>query len=293
MSESQLKLGLPKGSLQDSTFKLFQRAGYNISVRSRSYYPDVNDPELDLILLRAQEISRYVEDGALDAGITGYDWILENDSEVHEITTLRYSKTTARAVRWVIAVPEDSDINTLQDLNGKRIATELVNASRTYLEERGVKAKLEFSWGATEVKVPQLVDAIIDITETGSSLRANKLRILETMFESETKFIANKEAWNDPWKQTKMKRMAMMLEGAVNAIGKVGIKMNVRVKHLEEVMKKLPSGITNPTVSHLHEEGWRALEIIVDEEVVRKMIPDLKEAGAEGIIEYPLNKVIF
>ncbi len=293
MSEPQVKLGLPKGSLQDSTFKLFQRAGYDISVRSRSYYPEVNDRELSLVLLRAQEMSRYVEDGALDAGITGYDWILENESDVEIITTLRYSKATARAVRWVIAVPEDSDINTLQDLNGKRIATELVNASKKYLEKHGVNAELEFSWGATEVKVPQLVDAIIDVTETGSSLRANNLRILETMFESETKFIANKQAWEDPWKRTKLQRMALMLEGAINAIGKVGLKMNVRVDQLEAVMKVLPHGITNPTVSHLHEEGWRALEIIAEEDVVRKTVPALKEAGAEGIIEYPLNKIIY
>lgn len=294
MSETQkLKLGLPKGSLQDSTFKLFQRAGYEISVRSRSYYPDVNDTELSIVLLRAQEMSRYVEDGALDAGITGYDWILENDSDVEEITTLRYSKATARPVRWVIAVPEDSDINSVQDLNGKRIATELVNASRKYLEDHGVKAELEFSWGATEVKVPQLVDAIIDVTETGSSLRANNLRILETMFQSETKFIANKQAWEDPWKRTKMQRMALMLEGAINAIGKVGIKMNVREENLDAVMKVLPAGITNPTVASLHQEGWRALEIIAEEDVVRKAVPDLKEAGAEGIIEYPLNKVIY
>lgn len=294
MTESQqLKLGLPKGSLQESTFKLFQRAGYDISVSSRSYYPQVNDPDLSIVLLRAQEMSRYVEDGALDAGITGYDWILENESDVEVITTLRYSKATAQPVRWVIAVPEDSPITTLQDLNGKRIATELVNASRKYLEEHGVKAEIEFSWGATEVKVPQLVDAIIDVTETGSSLRANKLRILETLFQSETKFIANKTAWNDPWKRAKMQRMGLMLEGAINAIGKVGLKMNVREENLDAVMGVLPKGITNPTVSNLHQKGWRALEIIVEEDVVRMIVPDLKDAGAEGIIEYPLNKIIY
>lgn len=293
MSEPQLKLGLPKGSLQNATFNLFQKAGYDISVRERSYHPDINDPEISAILLRAQEMSRYVEDGVLDAGITGLDWILENESDVAEVATLRYSKATARPVRWVLAVPENSDIHSVKDLEGKRIATELVGASKRYFEKHGVNVDIEFSWGATEVKVPNLVDAIIDVTETGSSLRANKLRIVETLFESETKLIANKASWEDPWKREKLERMTLMLEGAINAIGKVGLKMNVRVENMENVMRVLPTGITNPTVSHLSHDGWRALEIIVDEDVVRTIIPALKGAGAEGIIEYPLNKIIY
>ena len=293
MNENQLKIGLSKGSLQQATFDLFHRAGYEISLRERSYHPTINDPELSAMLLRAQEMSRYVADGVLDAGITGYDWILENESDVQEVTTLRYSKATARPVRWVVAVPEDSSIRTLQDLEGKRIATELVGASRRYLEERGVHADIEFSWGATEVKVPNLVDAIIDVTETGASLRANKLRIVETLFESETKFIANHGSWKDPWKREKLECIALLLNGAINALDRVGLKMNVPLERLEAVMRVLPPGITNPTVSHLHQEGWRALELIVEEAVVRQIIPDLKKAGAEGIIEYPLNKLIY
>ncbi len=292
MSEKILRLGLPKGSLQNSTFELFRKAGYNISVRERSYYPDVNDPEISIVLLRAQEMSRYVEHGKLDAGITGYDWIQENNSDVHTVTTLRYSKATSRPVRWVLAVPENSEIQSVKDLNGKRIATELVNASRRYLEEHGVQASIEFSWGATEVKVPDLVDAIIDVTETGSSLRANKLKIIETLFESQTQFIANHQAWDDLWKRDKLERISLLLQGSIDAEDKVGIKMNTRVEDLDKVLEVLPSGITNPTVSHLHQEGWRALEIVVDERIVREMIPELKKAGAVGIIEYPLNKVI-
>lgn len=293
MSDRKLKLGLPKGSLQQATFDLFRKAGYIISVRDRSYYPDVDDPELSIVLLRAQEMSRYVEDGALDAGITGYDWIVENDSDVHTITTLCYSKATSRPVRWVLAVPEDSPMKSVKDLQGKRIATELVNASKRYLEEHGVQAKVEFSWGATEVKVPELVDAIIDVTETGSSLRANKLKIIETLFESQTKLIANQASWQDAWKREKLENIAMLLEGSICAESKVGLKMNVREGNLNTVLLVLPAGITNPTVSHLHQEGWRALEIVVEEKTVRQIIPELKKAGAVGIIEYQLNKVIY
>lgn len=293
MSKKALKLGLPKGSLQNSTFDLFRKAGYKISVNDRSYYPDINDADISVILLRAQEMSRYVEDGALDAGITGYDWIMENDSDVEIISTLCYSKATSRPVRWVLAAPEDSDIHSVKDLQGKRIATELVNATKRYLEKNGVTAEVEFSWGATEVKVPNLVDAIVDVTETGSSLRANKLKIVDTLFESQTKLIMNKGAFQDDWKRGKMERIAMLLEGAINAEDKVGIKMNVRKKDLEKILKVLPAGLTNPTISSLYDPEWNALEIIVEEKVVREIVPDLKQAGAVGIIEYPLNKVIF
>lgn len=293
MSTKNLRLGLPKGSLERATFELFQKAGYSLNVRERSYYPESDDPELSIVLLRAQEMSRYVEDGVLDAGITGHDWILENDSDVQVVTTLRYSKATARPVRWVLAAPEDSSIRSIKDLQGKRIATELVNASKRYLEQHGVTAEVEFSWGATEVKVPHLVDAIIDVTETGSSLRANKLRIVETLFESETKLIANHDAWKDEWKRDKLERLAILLQGAICANDKVGLKMNVKEEDLENLLNILPAGITNPTVSFLHQKGWRAIEIIVDEKIVREIIPNLKRAGAEGIIEYPLNKVIY
>lgn len=292
-SKSVLKLGLPKGSLQESTFDLFKKAGFSISAKDRSYYPRVDDDELSIVLLRAQEMSRYVEDGVLDAGITGQDWITENESDVQRICTLCYSKATARPVRWVLAVPEKSDINCVKDLQGKRIATELVNATKRYLKENGIEAEVEFSWGATEVKAPQLVDAIIEVTETGSSLRANNLRIVETLFESQTTFIANHTAWKDDWKRDKLERISLLLLGAIEANSKVGLKMNVRIEQLDNILKVLPSGLTNPTISHLHQEGWRALEIIVEESIVREIIPKLKEAGAEGIIEYPLNKVIY
>ncbi len=293
MSKQVLKLGLPKGSLQQSTFELFKKAGYSLNVRERSYYPSINDPEISVVLLRAQEMSRYVEDGALDAGITGYDWIQENNSDVHTISTLEYSKVTSRPVRWVLAVPEDSPIQSVRDLQGKRIATELVNASRRYLEAHGVTARVEFSWGATEVKVPELVDAIIDVTETGSSLRANKLKIVDTLFESRTQFICNHNAWADDFKRDKLERLAILLEGSINAEFKVGLKMNVKEEDLERILNVLPRGITNPTVSSLYQKGWRALEIIVDESIVREIIPALKRAGAVGIIEYPLNKVFY
>lgn len=293
MTKSILKIGLPKGSLQEATFGLFRKAGYNMKVSDRSYYPTCDDEELSIMLLRAQEMARYVEDGVLDAGITGYDWVIENNSDVETVSTLRYSKATARPVRWVLAVPEKSDIHSVKDLQGKRIATELVNATRRYLQENGVEAHVEFSWGATEVKARDLVDAIVDVTETGSSLRANNLRIVETLFESQTQLIANKSAWQDEWKRGKLERISLMLEGAINALGKVGIKMNVPMDRMESILEILPKGITNPTVATLYQKGWNALEIIAEESVVRKIVPKLKEAGAEGIIEYPLNKVIY
>ncbi|MBZ0257523.1 ATP phosphoribosyltransferase [bacterium] len=293
MSENVLKLGLPKGSLQESTFDLFKRAGFSIKVRDRSYYPSSDDPELSIVLLRAQEMSRYVEDGVLDAGITGQDWVRENNSDVQSVITLCYSKSTSRPVRWVLAAPEKSDINSVKDLEGKRIATELVNATKRYLAENGVTATVEFSWGATEVKAPDLVDAIVDVTETGSSLRANNLKIVDTLFESQTNLIANHAAWKDPWKRDKLDRMAMMLQGAINANDKVGLKMNVKKSDLDAVMQTLPKGITNPTVSDLYEDGWSALEIIVEEKIVREIVPGLKRAGATGIIEYALNKLIY
>lgn len=294
MSEPRkLKLGLPKGSLQDATFEIFNKAGFSIRVSTRSYFPECDDDELSLVLLRAQEMSRYVEDGALDAGITGYDWITENESDVHEICELRYSKATRRNVRWVVAIPEDSPMTSIKDLQGKRIATELVNATKRYLAGHGVEAHVEFSWGATEVKVPSLVDAIVDVTETGSSLRANKLRILDTILESSTRFIANQTAWKDDWKREKLETIAMLVQGAIQAEGKVGLKMNVRAADLQQALQMMPKGITNPTISQLSDDRWRALEVIVDESVVRTVIPELRKAGAVGIIEYPLNKVIY
>jgi len=286
-----LRLGLPAGSLQEATIDLFAKAGWGFSVDKRSYYPRGDDAEIESILIRAQEMSRYVEQGALDAGLTGMDWIMENGSDVKVVADLVYSKQRRSPVRWVIAVPEASDIQSVKDLQGKRIATELVKGTERYLAKHGVKAEVEFSWGATEVKCPRLVDAIVDVTETGSSLRANKLRILETIVESHTQFIANKAAWADPWKRAKIERLALMLQGALNAKEKVGLKLNVAEKDLEAVVKLLPS-LKGPTISPLHSKGWFAVETIIDEAVVRRLIPDLKSAGAEGIIEYPLNKVI-
>jgi ATP phosphoribosyltransferase len=289
-----LKIGLPSGSLQESTLALFGKAGYRIRASYRSYTPSVDDPELDGLFLRAQEMAHYVERGVLDVGLTGNDWILENEADVVQIAELRYSKSTAQPVRWVIAVPEDSDIQSVQDLHGKRVATELVNATRRYLEKAGVDAEVEYSWGSTEakVRVPGLVDAIAELTETGSSLRANKLRIVETMFESTTRFIANRSAWEDPWKREKAQNIATLLVGAFQAEDKVGLKMNVRRDILEDVVSHLPA-LNNPTISNLMDGDWVALEVIVDENVVRDIIPCLKKAGAEGIIEYPLNKVIY
>ncbi|WP_029190930.1 ATP phosphoribosyltransferase [Verrucomicrobium spinosum] len=294
MAEAQkniLRIGLPKGSLQDPTLDLFKRSGFNIIVNSRSYRPSVDDAELEIRLLRAQEIGRYVDHGFLDCGITGRDWIAENQADIEVITDLRYSKATSLPTRWVLVVPEDSPIQSVKDLEGKRISTEAVGLTKTYLEKNGVNAEVEFSWGATEVKVPELVDAIVDITETGSSLRANKLRIVDTLMESYPQFVSSKNAYVDPWKREKMQRLALLLNGALEARYKVGIKMNLPDHKLENLLHALPS-LRRPTISNLAGGGWVAVETIIDESVVREMIPALKALGAEGIIEYPLNKVV-
>ncbi|MBC8043039.1 MAG: ATP phosphoribosyltransferase [Rhizobacter sp.] len=291
-SPNKLKLGLPKGSLQDATLDLFAKAGFHFSISSRSYFPSIDDDELEAILIRAQEMARYVEQGAFDVGLTGKDWIMETGADVIEVADLMYSKASMRPVRWVLAVPESSSIQSVKDLEGKRIATEVINIAKNYLAKNGVKAEVEFSWGATEVKPPDLVDAIIDVTETGSSLRANKLRIVEVILESNTKLIANKAAWQDAWKREKIENMAMLLHGAINAQGKVGLKMNIRKSDLQIVLTKIPA-LRNPTVSNLSNEEWVAIETIVDEKIVRKIIPDLKRAGAEGIFEYEINKLIY
>jgi ATP phosphoribosyltransferase len=287
----KIVLGLPKGSLQDSTFAMMKKAGFTISSGSRSYVPNVDDPEIGARLIRAQEISRYVEQGVLDAGLTGYDWVMENGSDVHEVANLVYAKQGLRPVRWVLAVPNDSPIKSAKDLEGKRIATEAVGLTKRYLEKNGVKAAVEFSWGATEVKAPDLVDAIVEITETGSSLRANNLRIVETVLESTTRFIANKTAWQDPWKRKKIEQIAMLLRGALAAETKVLLKMNVSKAALDKITALLPS-LHAPTVNALATGDWCSVESVVDEAVVRGLIPQLKDAGAEGIIEIPLNKVV-
>jgi len=293
MTQTQvIKLALPKGSLQESTFEMMARAGYAIKPGGRSYIPTVDDPEIEARLIRAQEISRYVEHGALDAGITGYDWILENDSKVEEVANLVYAKQGLRPVRWVLAVPNDSPIRAVKDLEGKRIATEAVNLTRQFLKKNGVRAEVEFSWGATEVKTPELVDAICELTETGSSLRAHNLRILEVVLESTTRLIANKKTWQDPWKRRKIETIALLLQGALAAEEKVGLKMNAPENKLAQILKALPA-LRNPTVSHLSRGDWIAIETVVDEKIVREIIPALRAAGAEGIIEYPLNKVIY
>lgn len=289
---NQLKLGLPKGSLQEPTFDLFRKAGYRIRLTDRSYIPTIDDPELDGLLIRAQEMGHYVEDGVLDAGITGQDWVREYDSDVVEICKLLYARGGFVPVRWVVAVPEGSGINDISQLSGKRVATELVRYTDRYFRERGIVADVEFSWGATEVKPPRLADAIVDVTVTGSSLRANKLRIIDTILESTTVLVMNRDAYFDPWKREKVQNMAMLLQGALNAEFKVGLKMNLPADRLEEVSALLPS-LNNPTVSHLKQEGWLAIEVIIDETKVRELIPILKKFGAEGIIEYPLNKVIY
>lgn len=287
-----LKLGLPKGSLQEATFQLFQKAGFNFSVNSRSYFPSCDDEEIQAMLIRAQEIARYVEEGIIDAGMTGKDWIMETNADVEEIIELVYSKASFRPVRWVLAVPDDSPIKSAKDLDGKRIATEAVNLTKQYLAKNGVKAEVEFSWGATEVKAPTLVDAIVEITETGSSLKANKLRIVETLLTSTPRFIANKNSYQDPWKKDKIDNIAMMLQGAINAQNKVGLKMNILRENVKAVINVLPS-LKNPTISSLLDEEWVALETIIDENVVRKIIPELKKAGAQDIFEFPLNKIIY
>ncbi len=286
-----LKLGVPKGSLQESTLKLFRKAGYHITVSSRSYYPSFDDPEIEAMLIRAQEMARYVEDGILDCGLTGKDWMLEQNADVHEVAELIYAKEGLRPVRWVIAVPNESKIKSVRDLNGKRIATELVGFTKRYLKSKGINAEVDFSWGATEVKPPHLADAIVELTETGTSLKANNLREVETILESSTRFIANKKAWKDKWKRQKMENIVMLLRGALAAEEKVGLKMNVPEKSFKRVMSLL-SAMHSPTISPLSDRGWYALEVIIDERVVRDIIPKLKMAGATGIVEYPLSKVI-
>lgn len=286
-----LSLGLPSGSLMQPTMELFGRAGFVISGGSRSYRPSVDDPELRIRLLRAQELSRYVEQGFLDAGITGKDWIEENGSKVRTVEDLPYSKVSARPTRWVLVVPQNSKIKSVRDLEGRRIATEAIGLTRKFLKKHGVRAEIEFSWGATEVKVPDLVDAIVDVTETGSSLRANNLRIVETLMESHPVFMANRDAWKDPWKRGKIERVAMLLKGALNARDLVGLKMNLPEKNLKNLLERLPA-LRNPTVSPLAQKDWVAVETVIGENVVREIIPQLKSLGAEGIIEYPLNKVV-
>ncbi|MDP6354075.1 MAG: ATP phosphoribosyltransferase [Planctomycetota bacterium] len=285
-----LKLGLPAGSLSESTTALMAKAGFEISGSLRSYTANTADPEVSAIRFRAQEMARYVADEVLDAGITGQDWIDESGVDVVEVAELIYAKQRLKPVRWVLAVPEESEYRSVQDLEGKLVATELIEVTRRYFEGQGVDAKVEFSWGATEVKA-RLVDAIVDVTETGSSLRANNLRVIDTVTTSTTKFIANKAAWADPWKRTKMENLAMLLQGAINARGKVGLKMNIETSRIEQVLSLLPA-MRRPTISQLAEPDWSAIETIIDESVVRDIVPELKRAGAEGIIEYPLNKVI-
>jgi len=292
MDKRKLKLGLPKGSLQEATIKVFERAGFKVSVSSRSYFPYIDDDEIEPVLLRAQEMSRYVEDGVLDCGITGQDWIAENGSKVEVLSDLIYSKQSASKVRWVLAVPEAAKIHSVKDLEGKRIATELVKVTEKYLKQNKVTADVEFSWGATEAKVATgLVDAIVELTETGSSLRANKLRIVTTLCESTTQFIANKKACQDDWKKAKMEQVVLLLRGAIEAQNMVGLKLNVHKKNLDKVLNLL-SSLKNPTISHLSDENWLAVETVIHEEKVRSLIPQLKLAGGQGIIEYPLNKLI-
>ena len=288
----KLKLGIPKGSLENATIDLFRRAGFAITTSSRSYFPGIDDPDIECMLIRAQEMARYVEDGVFDAGLTGFDWICESGARVKEVCELIYAKSGFRPVRWVLAVPQNSKINSVKDLKGKRVATELVSYVKKYLARNKVKAEVEFSWGATEAKAPALVDAIVELTETGSSLKANNLRIVEEVLTSTTRFIANAKAWNDPWKRQKIENLAILLKGALAAEGMVGLKMNVAEKNLKKIEGILPA-LKRPTVSRLDIKGWVALEVIIEEKVVKKIIPALKRAGAEGIIEYPLNKVIY
>ncbi len=287
----KLKLGIPKGSLENATVDLFRRAGFNINISSRSYFPGIDDPDIECMLIRAQEMARYVQDGVLDAGLTGFDWVVENEADVHVVADLVYAKQSFGKVRWVLAVPESAPVKTVKDLEGKVIATELVNATKRYLERNGVKAKVEFSWGATEVKPPVLADAIVEVTETGSSLRANNLRIVETIMESNTQLIANKTAWADDWKRRKLSDIKMLLDGAINALGKVGLMLNVEKANLDAVLAVLPA-LKKPTISHLSDDNWLALNTILEEITVRNIIPRLKEAGAQGIVEYPLNKIV-
>ena len=291
-SKTILKFGLPKGSLQEAAIEKMAKAGFNISVSARSYVPYVDDDEMEIRLIRAQEISRYVEHGYLDCGITGHDWIHENGSDVHEVGEFMFSKATRQPARWVLAVPEHSPVKSVKDLRGKRIATEVVNITKKYLKRHGVKAEVEFSWGATEVKAHELVDAIVEITETGSSLRANKLRIVDTLLVSTPRLIANHTAWKNSWKRRKIETLALLLKGALEAETKVGLKMNIAEANLARLLASLPA-LRQPTISSLSQTGWVAVETIIDEHVVRELIPQLKAAGAEGIIEYPLNKVVY
>jgi len=291
MNDKVLKLGLPAGSLQEATGELFRKAGYKITFVSRSYYPTVDDPEIHCTLIRAQEMPRYVQDGSLDCGLTGYDWILENDARVVELAELVFSKVSRRPVRWVLAVPNDSTVQGPKDLQGKRIATEVVNLTSRWLAQHGVKANVEFSWGATEVKPPKLADAIVEVTETGSSLRANNLRIVAELLQSTTRFITNERSYTDPWKKQKMDDLVLMLRGAMAAEGKVGLMMNVRKGDLPAIINILPA-LQTPTISALSDPEWVAVNTIMEENIVRKIVPQLKQAGACGIVEYPLNKVI-
>lgn len=291
MSENRLRLGIPKGSLENATIELFRKAGFTITTSSRSYFPAIDDPDIECMLIRAQEMARYVEDGILDAGLTGLDWVAENNADVASIVDLVYAKQSFGKVRWVLAVPEASDIHSVRDLQGKIIATELVETTKRYLAGNGVTAKVEFSWGATEVKPPVLADAIVEVTETGSSLRANKLRIVETVLESNTQLIANRKSLENEWKRRKLDDMKMLLEGAISAMGKVGLMMNVRKADVEQVINVLPA-LKNPTISQLSDPDWVAINTILDESAVRRILPRLKEAGAQGIVEYPLNKIV-
>jgi ATP phosphoribosyltransferase len=287
----KLKLGIPKGSLENATVDLFRRAGFNITTSSRSYFPAIDDPDIECMLIRAQEMARYVEDGVLDAGLTGRDWVEENEADVMTLADLIYAKQSFGKVRWVLAAPEASPFHTVHDLQGKIIATELVGATRRYLDRHGVKAKVEFSWGATEVKPPVLADAIVEVTETGSSLRANKLRVLDVVLESNTQLVVNKASWSDEWKRRKLEDLRMLLESAINALGKVGLMLNVHRDNLNQVLGTLPA-LKKPTISHLSDDDWLAVNTILDESTVRHIIPRLKEAGAQGIVEYPLNKIV-
>ena len=291
MPEKVLRLGIPAGSLQEATADLFRRAGYKITFHSRSYYPTIDDEEIECMSIRAQEMARYVQDGVLDAGITGYDWIVETGADVHEVAELVFSKVSRRPVRWVLCVPEDSPVQNVRDLQGKRIATEAVGLTTRYLEKHGVQARVEFSWGATEVKPPKLADAIVEVTETGSSLRANRLRIVDEVLVSTPRFIANHQSYQDPWKRQKIDDLVLMLQGALAAEGKVGLMMNVPRESLQQVLELLPA-LQKPTVSSLADEQWVDVLTVVDESVVRHIVPRLKAAGARGIVEYPLNKVI-
>ncbi|HUA60775.1 MAG TPA: ATP phosphoribosyltransferase [Verrucomicrobiae bacterium] len=286
-----LKLGIPKGSLENATIDLFRRAGFAITTSSRSYFPAIDDPEIECMLIRAQEMARYVEDGILDAGLTGRDWIQENEADVVAVADLIYAKQSFGKVRWVLAVPEASGFRSVRDLQGKIIATELVATTKRYLASNGVTAKVEFSWGATEVKPPVLADAIVEVTETGSSLRANKLKIIDTVLESNTQLIANKSSWEDEQKRRKLEDLKMLLQGAINALGKVGLMLNVHKDNLPGVLAVLPA-LKRPTISHLSDEEWLAVNTILDESTVRDIIPRLKEAGGQGIVEYPLNKIV-